>query len=192
MTTGEKTQWHETGTYGETVALMRRMERMSPMVKMEQFGVTAQGRAMYVLIVSSDRAFTPAAAAKTQKAVILIQSGIHSGEIEGKDTALMLVRDMVITRHAHQAAWLKNAIFIVMPVFNVDGHEARSPFNRPNQNGPAIAGTRQQAQLVNLNRDYVEGGHPGDARMAKALPRLDARLHVRQPCDRRSGLPDTT
>ena len=160
LTTGEKTQWHETGTYGETVALMRRMERMSRMVKMEQFGATAQGRAMYVLVVSSERAFTPAAAAKTQKAVILIQSGIHSGEIEGKDTALMLVRDMVITRHAHQAAWLKNAIFIVMPVFNVDGHEARSPFNRPNQNGPAIAGTRQQAQLVNLNRDYVKAATP--------------------------------
>ncbi len=96
LTTGERTQWHETGTYGETVALMRRMERMSRMVKMEQFGATAQGRAMYVLVVSSDRAFTPAAAAKTQKAVILIQSGIHSGEIEGKDTALMLVRDMVV------------------------------------------------------------------------------------------------
>jgi hypothetical protein len=160
LTTGERTQWHETGTYAESVALMRRMERMSPMVRMVQFGTTAQGRAMYVLVVSSDRAFTPAAAAKTQKAVILIQSGIHSGEIEGKDTALMLVRDMVITRHAHQAAWLKNAIFIVMPVFNVDGHEARSPFNRPNQNGPVIAGTRQQTQLVNLNRDYVKAATP--------------------------------
>ena len=115
---------------------------------------------MYALIVSSDHAFTPAAAAKTNKAVILIQSGIHSGEIEGKDTALMLVRDMVITKRPHQAAWLKNAIFIVMPVFNVDGHESRSPFNRANQNGPEITGTRTQAQLLNLNRDYVKGATP--------------------------------
>ena len=115
---------------------------------------------MYVLIISSDRAFTPAAAAKTNKAVILIQSGIHSGEIEGKDTALMLARDMVITKRPHQAAWLKNAIFIVMPVFNVDGHESRSPFNRPNQNGPETAGTRTTAQLLNLNRDYVKAATP--------------------------------
>lgn len=160
LTTGEKTQWRQTGTYAEAVALMRGIERMSPLVKMVQFGTTSEGRGMYVLIISSDRAFTPAAAAKTNKAVILIQSGIHSGEIEGKDTALMLARDMVITKRPHQAAWLKNAIFIVMPVFNVDGHESRSPFNRPNQNGPETAGTRTTAQLLNLNRDYVKAATP--------------------------------
>lgn len=115
---------------------------------------------MYALIVSSDHAFTPAAAAKTNKAVILIQSGIHSGEIMGKDVALMLVRDMAITKRPHQAAWLNNAIFIVIPVFNIDGHESRSPFNRANQNGPEITGTRTQAQLLNLNRDYVKGATP--------------------------------
>ena len=160
LTTGEKTDWNQTGLYVEAVTMMRTMERMSPDVKMIQFGTTSQGRPMYALIVSSDKAFTPAAAAKTNKAVILIQSGIHSGEIEGKDTALMLVRDMVITRREHQAAWLKNAIFIVIPVFNIDGHESRSPFNRANQNGPEITGTRAQAQQLNLNRDYVRGETP--------------------------------
>jgi hypothetical protein len=113
---------------------------------------------MYAMIVSSDKAFTPAAAAKTNKAVILIQSGIHSGEIMGKDTALMLVRDMVITKT--RAPWLKNAIFLVIPVFNIDGHENRSPFNRANQNGPEETGTRAQAQELNLNRDYVKGATP--------------------------------
>ncbi len=160
LTTGEKTQWQKTGRYDEVITLMRKMEQKSPMVKVVQFGTTSQGRAMYAMIVSSDRAFTPAAAAKTNKAVILIQSGIHSGEIEGKDTALMLVRDMVITKHAHQAAWLNNAIFVVIPVFNVDGHESVSPFNRANQNGPDITGTRPQAQLINLNRDYVRAATP--------------------------------
>ncbi len=115
---------------------------------------------MYALIVSSDHAFTPAAAAKTNKAIILIQSGIHSGEIMGKDVALMLVRDMVITRRRHEAAWLNNAIFVVIPVFNVDGHESRSPFNRANQNGPELTGTRSQAQLINLNRDYIKAATP--------------------------------
>lgn len=160
LTTGEKTEWKQTGLYAETTTLMRTMERMSPDVKMIQFGTTSQGRPMYALIVSSDHAFTPALAAKTNKAVILIQSGIHSGEIEGKDTALMLVRDMVITKRPHQAAWLKNAIFVVIPVFNVDGHESRSPFNRANQNDPDITGTRAQAQQLNLNRDYVRGETP--------------------------------
>ncbi len=158
LTTGEKTQWHQTARYDEAVRIMRRMAILSPEVKVIQFGTTSQGRAMYAMIVSSDRAFTPAAAAKTDKAVILIQSGIHSGEIMGKDTALMLVRDMVITKT--RAAWLKHAIFLVIPVFNVDGHEDRSPFNRANQNGPEITGTRAQAQGLNLNRDYVKAATP--------------------------------
>jgi murein tripeptide amidase MpaA len=158
ITTGEKTGWQKTATYDEAVAIMRRIEKLSPHVKMIQFGTTAQGRPMYALIVSSDKAFTPALAARTGKAVILIQSGIHSGEIEGKDTALMLVRDMVIKKT--RAKWLDNAIFVVMPVFNIDGHESRSPFNRANQNGPDIAGLRAQAQQLNLNRDYVKGQTP--------------------------------
>jgi len=160
LTTGEKTNWRETAGYAEAVSLMQTMERRSPYVKVVQFGTTPEGRAMYAMVVSSDKAFTPSAAAKTDKAVILIQSGIHSGEIEGKDTALMLVRDMVITKREHQAAWLKKAIFVVIPVFNVDGHESRSPFNRPNQNGPEVAGTRTQSQLLNLNRDYVKAATP--------------------------------
>jgi len=158
LTTGEKTDWHQTGLYAETVGIMRKIEQRSPEVKVVQFGTTSQGRPMYLMIVSSDKAFTPAAAAKTNKAVVLIQSGIHSGEIEGKDTALMLVRDMVISKA--RAKWLDSAIFLVMPVFNVDGHEDRSPFNRANQNGPEITGTRAQAQQLNLNRDYMKGATP--------------------------------
>ena len=158
LTTGEKTQWQQTARYDETVRIMRRLAALSPEVKVIQFGTTAQGRPMYAIIVSSDKAFTPAAAAKTNKAVILIQSGIHSGEIEGKDTALMLVRDMVITKT--RTVWLKNAIFLVIPVFNIDGHENRSSFNRANQNGPDITGTRAQAQELNLNRDYIKAATP--------------------------------
>jgi hypothetical protein len=47
-----------------------------------------------------------------------------------------------------------------MPVFNIDGHEDRSPYNRANQNGPEITGTRAQSQQLNLNRDYVKGETP--------------------------------
>ncbi len=113
---------------------------------------------MIALIVSKDRAFTPEAAARTDKAVILIQSGIHSGEIEGKDTALMLVRDMTVTKRF--AGWLDKAIFVVIPVFNVDGHEHPSAYHRPSQNGPKFTGLRANAQRLNLNRDYIKADTP--------------------------------
>jgi len=160
LTTGEKTGWNETALYAEAVEISNKLAKASPFVKVITFGTTPEGRPMTALIVSKDKAFTPEAAAKTGKAIILIQSGIHSGEIEGKDTALMLIRDMVVVKNPEQAAWLDKAIFIVIPVFNVDGHESRSPFNRAMQNGPAITGLRNTQQDLNLNRDSLKGDTP--------------------------------
>jgi murein tripeptide amidase MpaA len=158
LTTGEKSGWSETAPYAEAVEIARRIERASRWVKVLDFGTSPEGRPMIALAVSKDRAFTPAAAAAANKAVILIQSGIHAGEIEGKDTALMLVRDLAVTRRF--AAWLDHVIVLVIPVFNVDGHESFSPYHRVNQNGPKSTGLRATAQRLNLNRDYVKADAP--------------------------------
>jgi hypothetical protein len=158
LATGEKTDWNQTAPYAEAVEISRRLERASRFVKVLEIGVTPEGRTMIALIVSKDRAFTPDAAAKTNKAVIFIQSGIHAGEIEGKDTVLMLVRDMTVTKKF--SAWLDHAIFVIIPVFNVDGHEHFSPYNRPSQNGPQSTGLRANAQRLNLNRDYIKADTP--------------------------------
>jgi hypothetical protein len=158
LTTGEKSGWNETGPYAEAVALSRKLEQTSPAVKTMNFGRTPEGRDMVALVVSKDRAFTPDAAAKTGKLIVMIQSGIHSGEVEGKDTVLMLVRDMVVTRT--HADWLDHAIFVIIPVFNVDGHDDFSPFHRLSQNGPRLTGLRATAQRLNLNRDYIKADAP--------------------------------
>jgi murein tripeptide amidase MpaA len=158
LTTGEKTEWNQTGPYSEAVEISRRLERSSRFVKVLEIGTTPEGRSLIALLVSKDRAFTPETAAKTDKVVIFIQSGIHAGEIEGKDTALMLVRDMVVSKEF--ASWLDHAIFVILPVFNVDGHEHPSPYNRPSQNGPQSTGLRANAQRLNLNRDYIKADTP--------------------------------
>lgn len=158
LTTGEKSGWNETAPYAEAVAISRRLESSSRFVKVMDIGTTPEGRTMIALVVSKDRAFTPEAAAKTNKAVIMIQSGIHAGEIEGKDTVLMLIRDMTVTKKF--ASWLDHAIFVVIPVFNVDGHEYFSAYHRPSQNGPSSTGLRANAQRLNLNRDYMKADTP--------------------------------
>jgi murein tripeptide amidase MpaA len=158
LTTGEKTGWNETAPYAEAVEISRRLERASRFVKVQEIGTTPEGRAMIALIVSRDRAFTPEAAGRTNKAIVMIQSGIHSGEIEGKDTVLMLVRDMTVSKQF--AAWLDHAIFVIIPVFNVDGHENVSPYHRPSQNGPKSTGLRANTQRLNLNRDYIKADTP--------------------------------
>src|ERR1700690_1520406 len=121
LTTGEKSDWKETAPYAEAVELAHRLERASPFVKVLDFGTTGEGRTMIAIVVSKDRAFTPEAAAKTHKPIILVQNGIHSAEIEGKDTSLMLVRDMTVGKR--HAAWLDHAIFLIIPVSNMYGNE---------------------------------------------------------------------
>src|SRR5437763_13573966 len=75
LTTGEKTDWNETAPYAEAVEISRRLEKASRAVKVVEFGTTPEGRPMIALIVSKERAFTPEAAARTNKVIIFIQSG---------------------------------------------------------------------------------------------------------------------
>ena len=158
LTTSEKTNWEETGPYSEVVEISHRLERASRFVKVLDIGTTPEGRTMVALVVSKDRAFTPEAAARTNKVVVMIQSGIHAGEIEGKDTVLMLVRDMTLGKRFPN--WLDHVIFVIIPLFNVDGHEYFSLWNRPQQNGPRSTGLRATAQRLNLNRDYIKADTP--------------------------------
>ncbi|MGE5489186.1 MAG: M14 family metallopeptidase [bacterium] len=158
LTPAETSNYTRTGRYAEAVEYARKLEKLSPWVRVEKFGTTPQGRDMIMLVVSKDRAFTPQAAARTGKPVIYIQNGIHSGEIAGKDATFMLLRDIVITKRF--AGWLDHVILLVVPVFNIDGHERMSPYNRMNQNGPEEMGWRTTAQGLNLNRDYIKADAP--------------------------------
>ena len=144
--TCEKTEFRETGSYAEAVAYCRRLAEHSPnLAKVETFGTTPQGRPMVALVLGKD---------DPRKPTLFIQSGIHAGEIEGKDATLMLARD-VLVKGQHRDL-LAKARLVIVPVFNIDGHERTSPYNRINQNGPASMGWRTTAQNFNLNRDYMK------------------------------------
>ncbi|MDX2178562.1 MAG: M14 family metallopeptidase [Bryobacteraceae bacterium] len=158
LTLAEKTNYAETARYAESVALARRLEKASPWVKVVTFGTTPQGREMIATIVSKDRTFTPEAAKKSGKAIVMLQSCIHPGEVDGKEASEMLIRDIAVTKKF--ASWLDHAIFVNIPVFNVDGHERFSAFNRINQDGPREMGFRVTAQRLNLNRDFLKADAP--------------------------------
>jgi Zinc carboxypeptidase len=158
LTHAELTQFRETGRYAETLDLASKLEKASPWIRKVTFGKTPEGRDMILMIVSKDRAFTPARAAKTGKPIVLIQNGIHAGEIAGKDATAMLIRDLAVTKR--YASLLDHVIVLSIPVFNVDGHENFSPYHRINQNGPKEMGFRVTAQRLNLNRDYIKADAP--------------------------------
>ena len=45
-------------------------------------------------------------------------------------------------------------------MYNADGHERRSAYNRINQNGPEEMGWRGNGTNLNLNRDYLKADAP--------------------------------
>ena len=154
LTKTERTQWKQTADYDETMRYCRQLEAGSRWVKVESFGRTGQGRELPLLIVSKDRAFTPEAARALGKPIVLIQNGIHSGEIEGKDASLMLVRDLAVLHK--QDDILDSVIVLVVPMFSADAHERRGRYHRINQNGPDEMGWRHTPIGLNLNRDYAK------------------------------------
>ncbi len=134
--------------YAATRAWFDRLDASSELIRIEEFGVSPEGRPIYAVIASKDgAAFDPA------KPVLLIQAGIHPGEIDGKDAGMMLLRDIA---HYGKAHLLDEVNLILIPILSVDGHERASEYSRPNQRGPRIQGWRNTATNQNLNRDYMK------------------------------------
>ena len=76
----------------------------------------------------------PAAVRATGKLRVHIQANVHAGEIEGKESAQVLLRGFAMGQHQD---WLQSMVFLITPIFNADGNERFSLTSRLPQNGPA-------------------------------------------------------
>jgi murein tripeptide amidase MpaA len=176
ITPAETSGFDTTPSYDETVAWLRRVEKADKRVRLVSLGRSPMGRDIWMAVASKDRAFTPESAKKSGKAIVFFQAGIHSGEIDGKDAGMMLLRDIVI--RGTKKDLLDGAIILFVPIFNVDGHERVEEYGRINQRGPRNAGWRNTAQNLNLNRDYVKADTPEMRAMLRALQSWQPDLYV--------------
>ncbi|MGZ8867925.1 MAG: M14 family zinc carboxypeptidase, partial [Thermoanaerobaculia bacterium] len=185
VTPSEATEFRTTPRYDETVAYLNRLVKASPNLKMISLGKSGEGRDVWMVIASKERAFSPDALRRTNKAIVLAQGGIHSGEIDGKDAGLMLLRDMTV--RGTKRDLLERANFLFVPIFNVDGHERFNRWFRINQRGPEEGGWRTNARNLNLNRDYMKADAEEMRAMIRALntwqPDLYIDLHVTDGAD---------
>ena len=166
ITPAERTDFVDTPDYAATRAWLDRLVAASPLLRIERFGTTAQGRELYYVRASKGGG---------RKPVLLVQAGIHAGEIDGKDAGLMLLRDIAFRG---KDGLLDDADLVFVPIFNADGHERASPWNRPNQRGPQSMGWRTTAQNLNLNRDYAKADTPEMRAMLALVRRLDPDLYL--------------
>ncbi|MBL6963508.1 MAG: M14 family metallopeptidase [Bacteroidetes bacterium] len=150
----EKSGFKETSTYDQTIEYCRKLDKASEWVHYSTFGISLQGKELPLLIIDKNSMKEAREVHQTEKAVVLIQAGIHAGEINGKDAGLMLIRDIVI--HKKHSNLLNQITLVFIPIYNVDGHENFSAYGRINQNGPKEMGFRTNANNLNLNRDYMK------------------------------------
>ena len=156
-----------TPRYDETVAWLRRLVAASSVLDMVSLGKSPEGRDLWLVVASKERAFTPEALRAAGKPTLFAQAAIHAGEIDGKDAGMMLLRDLTVG--GTKRGLLDRANFLFVPIFNVDGHERFSAFTRINQRGPREAGWRTTARNLNLNRDYAKLDAPEMRHLVRAL-----------------------
>ncbi|MCF6440620.1 M14 family metallopeptidase [Pseudoalteromonas luteoviolacea] len=175
----------ESPNYKQTNAFIKRLVASNPtQFKSIKIGTSDQGRDINMLLAVEDSQFTPAMMKNNNKPTVLIQAGIHAGEIDGKDAMFMLLRD-IATGKRRDILSKVNILFI--PILNVDGHERSSEFNRINQRGPINMGFRTNSKNLNLNRDYTKLDTPGVRSVLKVIndyaPSLYVDVHVTDGAD---------
>jgi hypothetical protein len=190
ITPSEASGLTTTPRYDETFAWLEKLVAAAPELSMVSIGTSHEGRTIWMVIASATGATTPEALHATGKPVLLAHGGIHSGEIDGKDAGLMLLRDMTVpdrTGEVKRQDLLAGASFLFIPILNVDGHERFSPFGRINQRGPEAMGWRTNTRNQNLNRDFAKLDTPGVRAVVQVMeqwrPDLYLDLHVTDGAD---------
>ena len=166
ITPAERAGFATSPRYGEVQAWLKRLDAASPLISLEIFGRTGEGRDMLLVRASKGGGAKP---------VVLVQAGIHAGEIDGKDAGLMLLRDIALRG---KDGLLDKVDLVFVPVYNIDGHEKASRWNFPALRGPAEKGYVGNSRNINLNRDYAKADAPESRAMIGLLRRLDPILYV--------------
>lgn len=185
ITLVEQTDFVQTPKAEQTMAYFQKLADYSPMVNLSTFGQSAQGRDLVAVVLDKDGLQDPEKIRKKGRAIILVESCIHSGEPDGKDATMIFIRDMIV--EGKDIELLDNVSFLFIPILNIDGHEDFRATNRINQNGPAELGTRNTAQQLNLNRDFLKADAPEMRAWLKLynewMPELFIDVHVTNGAD---------
>lgn len=147
----EESEGRETATYQEVIAFYMELASDFPEINVQTFGKTDSGEPLHLVTYNPDGEFNYRNLGK-DKAILLINNGIHPGESDGIDASMLLFRDLakgVIPAPRH-------TVLACIPVYNVGGALNRNAFSRTNQNGPERYGFRGNARNYDLNRDFIK------------------------------------
>jgi Zinc carboxypeptidase len=166
----DRTNGKESVTYYEAIDAWKQIDKAAATVKMLTMGATDAGEPLHLVLVSSDKSFTPAQWKQQNKLVLLINNGIHPGEPDGIDASIWLVKDIV----SKKLTLPNNIVLAIIPVYNIGGSLNRTAFYRIDQDGPSEKGSRGNSQNLDLNRDFIKC----DSKEARSFVEI---FHFTQP-----------
>ena len=172
----ELTNYEETTRYEEVLSFIAELQKRSPLVRLESFGKSEEGRRLPLMIFSDPPISNPRDARATGKTVVFIMANIHAGEVEGKEAVLHLSRRILF---GDLKPLLTKLIILMAPIYNADGNEKINVNNRTAQNGPiAGVGVRENSKGYDLNRDYMKLDSPEAQSLVNLCNRWDPHLTV--------------
>ncbi|HEY0990124.1 MAG TPA: M14 family metallopeptidase [Kofleriaceae bacterium] len=165
QTRAEATSYRETSLHAHVMAFLAGLAgRNDRRFQLSSFGTSPGGRDMPLCVLSAQGIRTPGESRRRGLPIVLVINGIHAGEVEGKESSMMLMRDLL---DGMDEGLLGELTLVVVPLFNPDGNDAVDPANRRldlprlhGQIGPELVGTRVNASGINLNRDYLRQAAP--------------------------------
>lgn len=171
QTIPEQTAYKSTSRYVDVMWFINTVVPRSRYMHLDTMGMTFDKRAMPLVVVGKLKDFSPEGVRKSGKTVVYIQGNIHAGEVEGKESTLVLLRELAAGKHSE---WLDSLVLLINPIYNADGNERYSLTNRPMQHGPVNGmGTRPNAQGLNINRDYTKLDTPEGIAMVDVFKTFD-------------------
>lgn len=177
----EKTNFEKTSTYADVMSFLNAIKQLSPYISLHTIGKSTQGMDIPMAVLANPMISNADQAKVSGKPVIYIQANIHAGEVEGKEVAMMLMRDILL---GDKMDLLNNQIIIFVPIYNVDGNDKMEKGLRASQeNSPLETGTRENGQGLDLNRDGVKMEAPETKGMITNVlnlwdPQLTVDLHT--------------
>lgn len=150
----EKSNFVKTSTHAEVMAFLQAIGSKSGEVYLTSMGKSLEGKDIPVAVLARPKITSAAEAKASGKLIIYIQGNIHAGEVEGKESIMMLMRDILLGSKKHL---LDNQIILFAPIYNTDSNDKMTKGKRPSQeDSPLEIGDRENSQGFDLNRDGVK------------------------------------
>jgi hypothetical protein len=147
LTPAEASGWRRTTSSAEVVEFCETVAGHSEgRIKMFNMGYTAGGKEMPLLIMSYPEAPESPNEVDPDKAVVLVNCNIHSGEVEGKEAMLIFAREVALGQHDEL---LEDLVVLLIPNSNADGNDMLGKRRISTQYTPKLVGTRFTGAMIN-------------------------------------------